>query len=156
MKRLLPLVVIILASAVVFAAADQAEIGVKANTNLDLATFTNFYMNANFSLGASLAAEVQTPSSSLSVKHVQLTGKYHAPSVRNNLSLFGGGGLRMGLNDSSNGDNSDNPVSSVLVFGMRVNSNYGLSLLGEFNLVSPIADLSDYKLEPWFGLGFRF
>lgn len=152
MKKVLPVVLVILLGFSLVAAARSTEIGFKANTDLDFATFTNFYMNDSFSLGASLAAAVQTPSDSLELDHVQVSGKYHAPSVRSNLSLFGGGGFRMGLNESD----GNNPVSSVFIFGMRVNSNYGLSLIGEFNLVSPVSDLSDYKLEPWFGLGFRF
>jgi len=155
MKRVILLVLVFLVGLSLVTAAGSTEIGFKANTDMDFATFTNFYMNPNFSLGASLAAGVQTPSDSLSLKHVQVAGKYHAPSVRSNLSLFGGAGLRMGLNESENSDD-DNPVSSVLLFGLRVNSAYGLNLIGELNLVSPISDLSDYKLEPWFGLGFRF
>ncbi len=151
MRKVLPLILLLLVGVSFGALAGSMELGVKANTDLDLATFANFYMNDSFSLGASLAGAVQTESDTLSAKHVQFTGKYHAPSVRTNLSLFGGGGFRMGLNE-----NGDNPLSSVLIFGMRVNSRYGLSLIGELNLVSPISDLMDYKLEPWFGLGFRF
>ncbi|MFW6104744.1 MAG: hypothetical protein ACOC6I_02770 [Candidatus Bipolaricaulota bacterium] len=150
MKRIFPVLLILLVSVSVIAAAGSVEVGLKANTDLDIATFTNFYFNDNFSLGASLASEIQTSSNTLSLKHAQVSGKYHVPSIRRNLSLFGGGGLRMGLGGSSN------QISSVFIFGIRINSSYGLNLIGEVNLVSPISNLSDYKLEPWFGLGFRF
>lgn len=150
MKKALPVVLVLVLGIGVVVSAGSMEIGFKANTDMDFAAFTNLYTNSSFSLGASLASTVQTASSSLSVKHVQITGKYHAPSVRSNLSLFGGGGFRMGLNGGNN------PVSSVLVFGMRINSLYGLNLIGELDLVSPISDLTQYQLEPWFGLGFRF
>jgi len=152
MKKTLLVVLFLLLSFSFVASAGSMELGFKANTEMDFATFTNLYMNDSFSVGASLATGVQTASDSLSLKHVQVTGKYHAPSVMSNLSFFGGGGFRMGLNSDGGG----NPVSSVLVFGTRVNSVYGLNLIGELNLVSPISDLTDYKLEPWFGLGFRF
>jgi len=150
MKRIFPVFLILLVSVSVIAAAGSVEVGLKANTDLDIATFTNFYLNDNFSLGASLASAIQTSSNTLSLKHAQVSGKYHVPSIRRNLSLFGGAGLRMGLGSSSN------QISSVFIFGIRVNSAYGLNLIGEVNLVSPISNLSDYKLEPWFGLGFRF
>lgn len=150
MKKVFPVFLILLVSVSVVAAAGSVEVGLKANTDLDIATFTNFYLNDNFSLGASLASAIQTPSNTLSLKHAQVSGKYHVPSIRRNLSLFGGGGLRMGLGGSGN------QISSVFIFGIRVNSSYGLNLIGEVNLVSPISNLSDYKLEPWFGLGFRF
>lgn len=150
MKRIFPVFLILLVSVSVIAAAGSVEVGLKANTDLDIATFTNFYLNDNFSLGASLASAIQTSSNTLSLKHVQVSGKYHVPSIRRNLSLFGGAGLRMGLGGSSN------QISSVFIFGIRVNSSYGLNLIGEVNLVSPISNLSDYELEPWFGLGYRF
>lgn len=150
MKKVFLALLILLISVSVVATAGSLEVGFKTNTDLDLATFTNFFLNDSFSMCASLAAGVQTASSSLSPKHVQFSGRFHVPSVRRNLSLFGGGGFRMGLQGASN------PISSVFLFGIRVNSTYGLNLIGELNLVSPISDLSDYKLEPWFGLGFRF
>lgn len=151
MKKVFPVLLIFLISVSVVAAASSIEVGFKANTDLDLATFTNFYLNENFSMGASLASAIQTPSNSLSLKHVQFSGKFHYPSVRRNLSLFGGGGFRLGLSGTSH------PISSVFIVGIRLNSTYGLNLIGELNLVTPVSNLfGTSTIEPWFGLGFRF
>ncbi|MBS3793024.1 hypothetical protein KGY77_10340 [Candidatus Bipolaricaulota bacterium] len=152
MKKILPLVLILVLSISVVVTAGSTEFGVKMNTDLDFAGFTEFYFNDSFSLGASLAAGrgVQTPTYSL--KHVQVSAKYHAPSVRNTISFFGGGGMRVGLTESGGTDQ----VYSAFIFGIRINSGYGLNLIGEFDLVSPITNLTDYSLEPWIGIGYRF
>lgn len=152
MKKVLPIALILVLSISVVVAAGSSEFGVKMNTDLDFAGFTEFYFNDSFSLGTSLVAgrSVQTPTYSL--KHVQVSAKYHAPSIRNTISFFGGGAMRVGLTESG----GTNQVYSAFLFGIRVNSGYGLNLIGELDLVSPITDLTDYTLEPWIGIGYRF
>ena len=152
MKKVFPIVLILVLGISVVSLASSMEVGVKTNPYLDLAGFTEFYLNDSFSLGASIAGRrtVQTPTYSL--KHVQVTAKYHAPSIRNTVSFFGGGGMRIGLTESGTTD----MVYSAFLFGVRINSGMGLNVIGELDLVSPIANLTDYKLEPWIGLGLRF
>jgi hypothetical protein len=68
------------------------------------------------------------------------------------VSFYGGGGMRIGLTESGETDQ----VYSAFLFGVRINAIMGLNLIGEFDLVSPLYDLTDYTLEPWVGVGFRF
>lgn len=152
MKKVLPLVLVLLFSIGVVATASSVEVGVKTNPSLDIAGFTEFYFNNNFSLGASLASARSTQTPSYSLEHVQFSAKYHAPSIRNMISFYGGGGMRVGLTESGSADQ----VYSAFIFGVRLNSGIGLNLIGEFDLVSPIYDLTDYTLEPWIGIGLRF
>lgn len=152
MKKVLPLVLILVLSISVVVTAGSTEFGVKMNTDLDFAGFTEFYFNESFSLGTSLAAVRGVQAPTYSLEHLQVSAKLHAPSVRNTISFFGGGGMRVGLTESGGTDQ----VYSAFLFGIRINSGYGLNLIGEFDLVSPITDLTDYTLEPWIGIGYRF
>ena len=152
MKKILPVVLVIVFSVGLMAVAGSMEVGMKTNPSLDLAGFTEFYLNDSFSLGTSLAGgrTVQTPSYKL--KHIQVSAKYHAPSIRNMVSFYGGGGVRLGLTEGGSTDQ----VYSAFLFGVRINSGFGLNVIGEFDLVSPVNDLTNYTLEPWIGIGFRF
>jgi len=152
MKKVFPIVLILVIGISLGSLASSMEVGVKTNPSLDLAGFTEFYLNSNFSLGASFAGTRTVQTASYTLDHVQVSAKYHAPSVRNMISFYGGGGMRWGLTDSGSTDQ----IYSAFLFGVRINSGIGLNVIGEFNLVSPITDLTDYTLEPWVGLGFRF
>jgi len=152
MKKVLPVALILVLSISVVSIAGSMEVGVKTNPSLDLAGFTEFYFNDYFSLGASLAGSRTVQTASYTLKHVQVSAKYHAPSIRSMVSFYGGGGLRLGLTEGGTADQ----VYSAFLFGVRINSGIGLNVIGEFDLVSPVNDLTDYKLEPWIGVGFRF
>ena len=152
MKKVIPLLLILVLGISMVSLAGSMEVGVKTNPSLDLAGFTEFYLNDSFSLGASLAGSRTVQTASYTLKHAQISAKYHAPSIRNMVSFYGGGAMRLGLTDSGTADQ----VYSAFLFGVRINSGFGLNVIGEFDLVSPINDLTDYTLEPWIGLGFRF
>jgi len=152
MKKVLPIVLILVIGISLGSLASSMEVGVKTNPSLDLAGFTEFYLNDNFSLGASFAGTRTVQTASYTLDHVQISAKYHAPSIRNMVSFYGGGGMRWGLTESG----TTNQIYSAFLFGVRINSGFGLNLIGEFDLVSPIYDLTDYTLEPWIGLGLRF
>jgi len=152
MKKVLPLVLALVLSLGVVAAAGSMEVGVKTNPYLDIAGFTELYFNDNFSLGASIASSRDTQTASYTLEHAQISAKYHAPSIRNMISFYGGGAMRVGLTESG----GTGQIYSAFLFGVRINSGMGLNLIGEFDLVSPLYDLTDYKLEPWIGIGLRF
>ena len=152
MKKVLPTVIILVLSLGVIALAGSAEFGVNTNPSLDIGGFSEFYFNENFSLGASLAGGRENQTASYTLEHIQVSAKYHSPSIRNIVSFYGGGGMRLGLTESGKADQ----VYSAFLFGIRLNSSMGINLIGEFDLVSPISDLTDYRLEPWIGIGFRF